>query len=173
MRWIIGGLALVTLLFGLVYASRPDRIVQKTVEDAAATVERALNRGDLTAVAPLFATAAEGANEAGLDETWRALRQFGENLSAAERVQFHSFSVRDVEVHQRAPGGIPVARATYRLHMSVLRDGQVTYGAAVEQNLALLKTSRGWRISGGDQPRLSEVVGQWPRANVAVGDRAD
>ncbi len=50
----------------------------------------------------------------------------------------------------------------YRLHLSVLHNGQVIFGANVTQNLALLRTPRGWRISGGDAPQLEDVRGGWP-----------
>jgi len=51
---------------------------------------------------------------------------------------------------------------TYRLHFSVIRDGQAIFGADATQNIALLKTQRGWRISGGDVPQLEQVIGNWP-----------
>jgi hypothetical protein len=54
------------------------------------------------------------------------------------------------------------ARVSYRLHFSVVRRGTAVYSAQASQNLALLKTARGWRISGGDAPQLEDAVGVWP-----------
>lgn len=135
-----------------------DGAVRKTVEDAATAVEDGLNRRNLDAVEPFFATEAEGANKAGLEETWGALRRFTDSLTSSDRIQFHSFDVQSVSVHES--GGL--AKATYRLHLSVLRGSQVIYGFVAVQDLALIKTARGWRISGGDQAQLSEITGSWP-----------
>jgi len=55
-----------------------------------------------------------------------------------------------------------LAKVTYRLHFSVVRSGVAVFGAKPTQNLALLKTPRGWRISGGDTPQLEDVMGAWP-----------
>jgi hypothetical protein len=44
----------------------------------------------------------------------------------------------------------------------VIRDGQAIFSANATQNIALLKTQRGWRISGGDVPQLEQVIGNWP-----------
>jgi ketosteroid isomerase-like protein len=74
------------------------------------------------------------------------------------RVQVHTFDVQEVAVHEQGN----LARATYRLHLSVLRDGQVAFGFVATQNLALARTGRQWRISGGDQAQLSDVIGEWP-----------
>jgi hypothetical protein len=127
------------------------------VENVAKASEEGLNRRSLAEVEKYFATTEEGANEAGLQETQQALRQFAASLTSRERIQFHSFDVADVAVHE--DGGL--ARVTYRLHVSILRDSIVIFGAVVTQDLALIKRPRGWRISG-DTARLSEVTGQWP-----------
>lgn len=58
------------------------------------------------------------------------------------------------------PAGL--AKVTYRLHVSVMRGGQAIFGANATQDIALLKTPRGWRISGGAAPRLEDMTGTWP-----------
>jgi hypothetical protein len=138
--------------------SAESSMVQQTVENMAKATEGGLNRHSLAEAEKYFATVEEGGNAAGLQETQQALRQFAASLTGRERIQFHSFDVQSVEVHE--DGGL--ARVTYRLHFSILRDSLVIYGAVVTQDLALVKTPRGWRISGGDAPQLSEVTGQWP-----------
>jgi hypothetical protein len=142
----------------LAACDRSESTVRKTVENAARATQTALGTGSLEAVRPFFASVAEGANEAGIDETWGALQRFANALDSSSRVQFHSFDVENVTVHEN--GGL--ARASYKLHLSVLRNGEVTFGAVITQNLALIKTIQGWKISGGDEPQLSEVQGQWP-----------
>lgn len=159
---ILIGLLLVT--GSLLWATCGDNstaTVRKTIEDAAKAVESGLNNRNLDKVEGFFATAAEGANPAGLEETWGALQRFMAGLTSSDRVQFHSFAVKEVTVHES--GGL--ARATYRMHLSVLRGSEVIFGFVAVQDLALSKTPRGWRISGGDTPQLSEVVGQWPPRN--------
>lgn len=133
--------------------------VVTTVDNAGKAAEAALTTGrDLSTVQKFFASAEEGANQVGLDETWGALQRFTASLDNSSRVQFHSFDVLNTKIHES--GGL--ATATYRLHMSVLRNGEVAYSAIITQNLALMNTPRGWLISGGDEPQLSEVQGQWP-----------
>jgi hypothetical protein len=51
---------------------------------------------------------------------------------------------------------------TYRLHFSVPRNGQASFGASATQEVALLKTPRGWRIPGGDAQQLEGASGSWP-----------
>lgn len=158
-RWL--WLRLLVLLVPLLLAgcgSAEPGAVQRMVESVAKASEEGLNRRNLAEVEKYFATVEEGGNEAGLQETQQALRQFAASLTASDRIQFHSFNVESVEVHE--DGGL--ARATYRLHLSVIRDSIVIFGAVVTQDLALVRTPRGWRISGGDTPQLSEVTGQWP-----------
>jgi hypothetical protein len=133
--------------------------VSTTVENAARAAETALARDrNLSTVRPFFATVEDGANPAGLDETWGALERFAASLDNSTRVQFHSFDVVNTKVHEN--GGL--ATAAYRLHMSLLRNGEVIFSAVVTQNLALLKKNGSWTISGGDAPQLTEVQGQWP-----------
>jgi hypothetical protein len=142
--WYIGG--------------RSERSVRRTVEELAQAVESGLNRRDLSAVEPFFATEAEGAIPSGLGQTRDALRTFATQLTGSDQVQFHTFTVQTVRVHERAG----LADVRYRLHFSVVRGGGVIFGGVAEQTVALLKTPRGWRVMGGDQPQLSEIVGTWP-----------
>jgi hypothetical protein len=147
----------------LVACSGSEGRVRRSVESAAAAVEEGLNQGDRSKVEPFFATEAEGANAAGLADTWGALQTFAEGLTPSDRVQVHSFEITEVEVHE----GGDLARAGYRLHLSVIRSSQVVFGFVATQNLALTRSDGQWRISGGDVAELSEVVGQWPPAQSA------
>lgn len=156
--WLWAGLALGGVLVALALRGTPEGDVRTIVQAAANATEAAVNRRDLSAVEPFFATPAEGTNLAGLGQTIGQLRTFTTHLNAGDQVQVHSFQIQSVAVHES--GGL--ARATYRLHFSIVRGGAAVYTAVVTQNLALLKTPRGWRISGGDQPQLSDVVGAWP-----------
>ncbi len=158
-RRLIFAVVFVTAAWLLVACSTGSEIaVRNTVEDAARAVEDGLNRRSLDQAQPFFASEAEGANVAGLSDTWGALQAFAGSLTSSDRVQFHSFDVEEVVVHEEAG----IARATYRLHLSVLRGSQVVFGFVATQNLALTRTGREWRISGGDEAKLDEVVGQWP-----------
>lgn len=158
-RRLIIAIVLLTAVWLLAACSTgSETAVRNTVEDAAAAVEGGLNRHALDQVQPFFVSEAEGANVAGLADTWGALQAFAGSLTSSDRVQFHSFAVEEVVVHEEAG----IARATYRLHLSVLRGNQVVFGLIATQNLALTRTGREWRISGGDEAQLSEVVGQWP-----------
>jgi hypothetical protein len=132
--------------------------VRTTLQEAVRATEAGLNRRDLSGVEPYFATASEGANLPGLGQTLGPLRMVAGHLNAGDQVQIHRFEVPNVAVHE-SDG---LARATYRLQFSVVRGDTAIYSADVTQNLALLKTARGWRISGGDQPQLTNVFGTWP-----------
>jgi len=79
-------------------------------------------------------------------------------LPNSSAVQFHSFDILAIEVHEDAG----LAKVTYRLHFSVIRNGQAIFSAKATQSIALLKKPRGWRISGGDAPQLEDVTGAWP-----------
>jgi hypothetical protein len=165
--WIFPALVVVAGAWLLMAcATGSEAAVRKTVEEAAQAMEEGLNLRNLDRVQPFFATAAEGANMAGLAETWGTLQAFAGSLTASDRVQVHSFDVQEVFVHEEGN----LARATYRLHLSVLRGSQVVFGFVATQNLALLRTGRGWRISGGDQAQLDEVVGQWPLPGSAAAN---
>jgi ketosteroid isomerase-like protein len=92
-----------------------------------------------------------------LAETLGAYQNFVGQMSG-ESVQIHSFNIEDVEVHE--DGGL--ARVTYRMHLSVIRGGAAVFTVRFTQNLAVLRTPRGWRISGGDTPQIEETTGVWP-----------
>lgn len=132
--------------------------VEQTVRQAAEAAKTGLSAGDLSAVEEYFATQSEGANADGLSLTIGALRNAASQLPSGAEVQFHSVDVQSVEVHDERG----VARATYRVHFSLLRANILVYGAVVTGDLALMKTPRGWRISGGDAPQMSEAKGIWP-----------
>lgn len=163
--WICFTLLVLVMAMVLAGCGGSERNVRSTVERLAQTTEAGLNRRNLQEVERYFATPAEGANAAGIIETLEALRGFAASLTGRDRVQFHSFNVTDVAVHE-SDG---LARVSYRLHLSVLRDSTVIFGTVVNQDLALIRTPRGWRISGGDTPQLSEVTGQWPPRSVQAG----
>ncbi|GIV80278.1 MAG: hypothetical protein KatS3mg050_4805 [Litorilinea sp.] len=163
-RWLWISLMVIVVPLWLTACSNNERAVRQTVEELADAVQSGLNRRNLNAVEPFFATPDEGANAAGLGETWEALQTFADQLGSSDQVQFHSFDVESVAVHEENK----LARVTYRLHFSVVRNGLPIYSAVVTQNLALIRTSRGWRISGGDVPRLDDVTGQWPPRSSAT-----
>lgn len=156
--WLLAGLAISGLLVAFVLRGTPESAVRTTLQEAVRATEAGLNRHDLSDVEPYFATASEGANLAGLGQTLGPLRLFANHLNTGDQVQIHRFEVPSVAVH--ISDGL--ARATYRLQFSVVRGGTAIYSADVTQNVALLKTARGWRISGGDQPQLTNVLGTWP-----------
>ncbi len=117
-----------------------------------------LNSRNPGALDDYFATAAEGAVAAGLAETQQAYKIFAAQLPNSSAVQFHSFDILAIKVHEDAG----LAKVTYRLHFSVIRNSQAIFSAKATQSIALLKTPRGWRISGGDAPQLEDVTGNWP-----------
>lgn len=132
--------------------------IRKTVDDAAQAATDGLNRRNLSRAQSFFSSEAEGANATGLANTLGALQAFAQDLTPGDRVQLHSFDVQDVNLHEDGN----LARASYRLHMSVLRGSQVVFGFVATQNLALTRIKGKWLISGGDEAQLSEVLGQWP-----------
>lgn len=157
-RWIFLTLLLIAVAGLLAACGGAEANVRKTIEEFAAAIEDGLNQGDLAQVQSFFVTETEGANTDGLTNTWQALQTFSQGLNNSTRVQVHSFEVQEVAVHEQGN----LARATYRLHLSVLRDGQVAFGFVATQNLALMRTGGQWRISGGDEAQLTDVIGQWP-----------
>lgn len=162
MKWWIGtgiviGIGILLLVAGGA-ARGGDGVVRQTVEDAFQTAAIGLNTHNISTVDSLFATVAEGANADGLQQTREALYTFAGSLSGSDQVQFHDLAIKAVEVHDSAG----LAKVTYQVHLSVVRNGsQLAFGATITQDLALLRTPRGWRISGGDQAQLSEIRGQW------------
>ncbi|HLF28956.1 MAG TPA: hypothetical protein VJG32_21730 [Anaerolineae bacterium] len=161
MKKTIGLVALATLVIvdGLIVQSgAEERAVRRIIDEVQAAALNSLNFRDPNALDEYFATVAEGAQAAGLAETQQAYKDFVAGLSAGDITQFHSFDIKTIEVHQDAG----LAKVTYRLHFSVVRNGFAVFGARATQDLALLKTPRGWRISGGDAPQLEDVIGAWP-----------
>jgi hypothetical protein len=158
---IIGIGLLVVLVIGLtwLFQGSEDQAVRVLVAEVQAAALAGLNRRSANALDEYFASVEEGAQAAGLAQTQQAYKEFVAQLSSSDAVQFHSFDdIQAVEVHESAR----LAKVTYRLHFSVLRNGQVIYGAKAIEDLALLKTPRGWRISGGDAAQLEDVIGTWP-----------
>lgn len=145
-------------LIALTRRSGGDSDVRDVIEQVQTATLDGLNRHNPDALDPYFATVVEGAQANGLAETQDAYKNFIAQMSTSDSVQFHSFNIEDVEVHEEAG----LAKVTYRLHFSLIRNGIAIFTAKVKQNVALLKTSRGWLISGGDTPQLSDVTGSWP-----------
>ncbi|HRQ41570.1 MAG TPA: nuclear transport factor 2 family protein [Chloroflexota bacterium] len=162
MKKILSVIVLVVLASSAVWLIRQrgaeERAIRQFMDEAQAATLAGLNRRNPDALDMYFATEAEGAQAAGLAETQQAYKDFVAQLPANNTLQFHSFTISGLEVHEEAG----LARVTYRLHFSVVRGGTAVYSAQATQNLALLKTPRGWRISGGDPPQLENVTGAWP-----------
>ncbi len=105
-----------------------------------------------------FATIADGANEQGLVNTRDAYASMLNNhVSGASLVQLSNFRITNVEVHQSSG----LAKVTYQMDIRIVH-GTNQGTATLTQDFALLKTPRGWRISGGDPWRYSNVVGTLP-----------
>jgi hypothetical protein len=151
---------LMVVVAGLALAgcSQGEGRIRREVENAASVAFDGLNRRDLSRLPAFFATVTQGANEEGLANTLGAVESFAAELGSGDTVQVHSFDVEEAVVHDERNLG----RVTYRLHMSVLRNGQVIYGFVATQNLAMVQVNGAWRIGGGDAPQLSEMVGAWP-----------
>jgi hypothetical protein len=162
MKKIIALVILLALVAGVAWLVRQrgaeERAVRRVVEEAQVAALTGLNRGNPNALNVYFATEAEGAQSSGLVETEQAYKDFMAQLPTSSSVQFHSFVITAVDVHEDRG----IARVAYRLHFSVVRGTAAIYSAQAAQNLALLKTARGWRISGGDAPQLEDVTGAWP-----------
>lgn len=138
--------------------SSNERVLRRLMDEVQTAALIALNGSDSNGLDVYFATEAEGAQAVGLGEVKQAFKTFVSQLPNDSAVQFHSFDLDEVEVHQ-SDG---LARVSYRLHFSVIRGNTAIYSAKATQNLALLRTPRGWRISGGDITKLEKVVGTWP-----------
>lgn len=131
--------------------------IRRLIENAQTAALDGINRRNPNALDTYFATIEEGAPETGLAETQAAYKNLVAQMSDGS-VQIHSFNIEDVEVHE--DGGL--ARVTYGMHLSVIRGGAATFTIRFTQNLAVLRTPRGWRISGGDAPQIEEMTGIWP-----------
>lgn len=125
---------------------------ERTMEDVIA------GKAKLAALDDYFATAAEGANAEGLVNTHDAfVSMVTDHVSGASLVELSNFRITNAQVHQS--GGL--ASVTYQVDVKIVHGTQ--QGTATRtQDLALLKTPRGWRISGGDPWRYSNVVGTLP-----------
>lgn len=157
---IIGVGLIIAVIMGLtwLFQGSDEQAVRDVVEEVQAAALAGLNRRSPNTLDEYFATVEEGAQPAGLAYTQQAYKEFVAQLTGRDTVQFHSFDLLAVQVHESAR----LAKVIYRLHFSVLRNGAVIYGAKATQDLALLKTPRGWRISGGDAAQLEDVIGTWP-----------
>jgi hypothetical protein len=160
MKTIIGLFILVAAISGiglLTQRGAEEGAVRRVIDEVKSAALNGFQFNNPDALDKYFATVQEGAVAAGLIQTQQAYKDFVAQL-AGSTVQFHSFDIQAVEVHEAAK----LAKVTYRLHFSVVRNGQAIFGGVAIQDLALLKTSRGWRISGGDAPQLESVQGVWP-----------
>jgi hypothetical protein len=161
MKRITGLIILVALVVGTAWFTQrgaEERAVRRVLDEIQPAALTGLNQRQPDALDDYFATEAEGAVVAGLTETQQVYKDFVAQLPGNNSVQFHSFDITALEVHEDAG----LAKVTYRLHFSVLRGGQAIYGGTVTQDIALRKTPRGWRIMGGDAPQLEDVKGRWP-----------
>lgn len=154
-------LCAVLLLFVLAAcAGTPDEnAVRGTVGTFISTLQDGIaGKAKPAALDDYFATVADGANEQGLVNTRDAfMDMLGNHVSGASLVQLSDFRITNVEVHQS--GGL--AKVTYQMNIRIVH-GTEQGTATLTQDLALLKTARGWRISGGDPWRYSNVVGTLP-----------
>lgn len=160
MKMIMGLVVLSLFVIGgalLTQQGAEERAVRRVIDEVQSAALNGFQFNNPDALDEYFATVQEGAVAAGLTETQQAYQDFVAKLSGST-VQFHSFDIKALEVHEDAK----LAKVTYRLHFSVLRSSQAIYGAVATQDLALLKTPRGWRVSGGDAPQLEDVQGVWP-----------
>jgi hypothetical protein len=150
-------LGLIASAAWLVQRGAEERAVRRIIDEVQSLALTSLNTQNPNALDEYFATEAEGAQATGLVETQQAYKDFVAQLPNSSMVQFHSFDLQDLEVHEDAG----LAKVTYQVHFSVI-NGQAIFSAKATQSLALLKTPRGWRISGGDAPQLEDVIGNWP-----------
>ncbi len=161
MNKIISLIVLLALIVGagwLATRGAEERAARRVMDEVQTAALAGLNSRNPDALDDYFATAAKGAVAAGLAETQQAYKIFVAQLPNSSAVQFHSFDILAIEVHEDAG----LAKVTYRLHFSVIRNSQAIFSAKATQSIALLKTPRGWRISGGDAPQLEDVTGNWP-----------
>lgn len=154
--WIAALGVIVVLVVVLTRRGSADGEISRLVEEAQLAAVNGANRGNSNALDDYFATIEEGAQELGLAETQGAYQNFVAQLRG-DTVQVHSFNIEGVEVHEN--GGL--ARVTYQAHVSIVRGGAAVFTVRFTQNLALLKTADGWRVSGGDTPQILEATGAW------------
>jgi hypothetical protein len=128
-RWLWFALVVIVVPLWLAACRSSESAVRKTVKAAADAAQSGLNRRNLNAAALFFAAAEERANAVGIGEMWEALQTFAGQLGNSDQVQFHSFDVESVAVHEENKP----ARVTYRLHFSVVRNGLPIYSAVATQ----------------------------------------
>lgn len=133
-------------------------VVRGVVEEAARAALDGVNRRNPNAINRYFASVDEGAQADGLSETQDAYRAFIGQLPSDMTPQLHSLDIETVEVHNEAG----LARVSYSAHVSFVRGMAAIYTATLRQNVALMKTDRGWLISGGDALQLDDITGTWP-----------
>jgi len=133
-------------------------VVRGVVEEAARTAIDGVNGRNPSAINRYFASIEEGAQAGGLSETQEPYRAFVGQLPSGMTAQLHSLDIEAVEVHDEAG----LARVSYSAHVSLIRGGAAIYTATLRQNVALMKTDRGWLISGGDALQLDDITGTWP-----------
>ncbi len=154
-------LLLFLLLFSIAACAgnSDENAVRGTVGNFERRLENVIaGKAKVAALDDYFATPAEGANEQGLTNTRDAYASMLNNhVSGVSIVQLSNFRITNVEVHQS--GGL--AKVTYQMDIRIVH-GTNQGTATLTQDLALLKTPRGWRISGGDPWRYSNVVGTLP-----------
>lgn len=153
------GLAIVSLALSACGGTPDETAVRGTVSTFEQTLENVIaGKAKVAALDDYFATPAEGANEQGLTNTREAYASMLNNhVSGVSIVQLSNFRITNVEVHQS--GGL--AKVTYQMDIRIVH-GTNQGTATLTQDFALLKTPRGWRISGGDPWRYSNVVGTLP-----------
>jgi len=160
MKRLLPLLPIVLFLIVAACARNPDENeVRGTVSNFERTLEDAIaGKTKPAALDDYFATTADGANAQGLVNTRDAfLEMLNDHVNGVSLVQLSNFRITNVEVHQSAG----LAKVTYQVDIRLVHGTQQGTGI-LTQDLALLKTPRGWRISGGDAWRYSNVVGTLP-----------
>ena len=157
-RWIwisaIGVIAVMVIV--LIRPGSSEGNIRRLIRNVQTTASDGINRQNPDALDTYFATIEEGAQENGLSETQGAYKTFV-TLMNRQSVQIHSFHIDAVEVREDAG----MARVTYQMHLSVIRDREAVFTVRFTQDIAVLRTPRGWRISGGDSPQIAETTGIW------------
>lgn len=153
----IGIGAAIVLVAVLSQRGNAENEIRRLLEDMRIAALEGFDREDPSVLDNYFATIQEGAQDTGLTETIEAFKIFVTQLSG-ESVQIHSFDIEQIAVHEE--GGL--ARVSYKMHLSVIRGNAAVFTVRFTQNLAIMKTSRGWRVSGGDSPQIEETTGIWP-----------
>ncbi|MCC7165645.1 MAG: nuclear transport factor 2 family protein [Anaerolineae bacterium] len=153
-------LPFVLLLILAACAGNPDEnAVRGTVGNFERTLEEVIaGKAKPATLDDYFATPGEGANDQGLLNTRDAFRKMlNDHVNGVSIVQLSNFRITKTDVHES--GGL--AKVTYQVNIRLVHGTQQGT-ATLTQDLALLKTPRGWRISGGDPWRYNNVVGSLP-----------